>query len=414
MFLIPNAILYILIFLSVYVQVFFLVTFLENRNKIIIRKGKMKLQRYPTVTIVVPAFNEEKTVYKTVQSLLDLNYPQDKLNLFLIDDGSTDGTFDVMRSFSKYSNIKVFRKENGGKHTALNLGLENSGTEFFGALDADSFADPESLIRIMSCFERDSSIMAVAPCIVVSDSKNLLQNIQREEYHMGIYFKKMLGFLGAISVTPGPLAIFRTKVFDDLGPYRHGHNSEDMEIACRMQKNYYKIEYCNDAYVYTSTPQNIKNLYKQRLRWMYGLINNTIDYRDVLFKKKYGNFAFFTLPMGLISIFSVSYLFGHTVYNFSHFLYSKILILNTVGFNFNIRSFYFDSFFLNTQSFVFLVFSVYAIIVFSMIFGRKMAKGKWGFSLNMIYFFPVFSLLAPFWLVKAVYNTILQRKPSWR
>ena len=147
---------------------------------------------------------------------------------------------------------------------------------------------------------------------------------------------------------------------------------------------------------------------------MYGLINNTIDYKEVLFKKKYGNFAFFTLPVGMISIFSVSYLFGRAVYDFGGFLYSKILQIQAVGFNFSIKNLNFDLFFFNTQSFVFLIISVYLIIIFSMIFGRKMAKGNWGFSLDMIYFFPVFSLIAPFWLLKAICNTILQRKPAWR
>src|SRR3989338_8265765 len=162
-----NIIFYILIFFSVYVQVFFLVTFLENRKKIITRNGETKLARYPTVTIVVPCWNEERTVYKTIRSLLDLNYPKDKVKIFLVDDGSTDGTWNIIRKFEKYPNIKIFKKENGGKYTALNIGLEHLETEFFGGLDADSFADPEALVRIMSYFEKDASIMAVAPSVTV-------------------------------------------------------------------------------------------------------------------------------------------------------------------------------------------------------------------------------------------------------
>ena len=190
---ISSVIFYILIFLSVYVQVFFFVTFLENRKKIVIRNGKIKLAKYPAVTIVVSCWNEEKTVYKTVRSLLNLNYPKNKLKIFLIDDGSTDNTWNILRKFEKYPNIKVFHKENGGKYTALNLGLENMKSDFFGGLDADSFADPESLIRIMSFFEKDPSIMAVAPSVTINDSKNIVQRAQKAEYHMGIYFRKMLG-----------------------------------------------------------------------------------------------------------------------------------------------------------------------------------------------------------------------------
>ncbi|MFH1365894.1 MAG: glycosyltransferase family 2 protein [Patescibacteria group bacterium] len=403
-----------MIFLSVYVQVFFFVTFLENRKKIIVRNGKIRLKEYPAVTITVPCWNEEETIEKTIHSLLNLNYPQEKLQIILIDDGSTDHTWQTINKFSNYPNIKIFHKKNGGKFTALNLGLQYCKTDFFGGLDADSFADPESLVRIMSYFEKNSDIMAVAPSIIVSDSKNIIQNAQKAEYSMGVYLKKMLCFLGAINVTPGPMTIFKKKVFNDLGYYRHGHNTEDMEIAYRMQKNNYKIEHCNDAYVYTSTPGTIKKLYRQRLRWIYGFINNTIDYKNVLFKGKYGNFAVFTLPMGIISILSVSYLFGKIVYNIGNFLYLKILQFKIIGFHFNSKVFDLDPFFVNTQSFIFLIFSIYFLVIFAMIFGRKMTEGKWVLSLDILYFFPVFIIIAPFWLMRAVYNTILQRKPAWR
>ncbi len=345
---------------------------------------------------------------------MELNYPKDKLKIFIIDDGSTDGTWDVISKFSNYPNIKVFHKENGGKYTALNFALENSESEFFGALDADSFADKESLIRIMSFFEKDTEVMAVAPSIIVCNSKNFIQSAQSAEYYMGVYFKKMLGFLGAIDVTPGPLTVFRKKVFEDLGPYRHGHNTEDMEIAYRMQENHYKIEHCNDAYVYTNTPNTIRKLYRQRIRWIFGFINNTIDYKNILFKKEYGNFSIFTLPVRIASILAVFYLFIRIIYNAGVFIYSKIVAFNTVGLHYHAQSLAFDPFFLNTQAFFFLVIVVYASIFFSIIFGRKIVEGKWGFSPRMLYFFLVFNFLAPFWLLKAVYNTILHRRPEWR
>jgi len=411
---ISNLIFYILIFFAVYVQVFFFVTFLENRKKIIIRNGRIKLRSYPAVTIVVPSFNEEKTIYKTVCSLLNLSYPKDKLKIFLIDDGSTDGTWNIIRRFRSYPNVKIFQKENGGKYTALNLGLTQTETDFFGGLDADSFADTESLVRIMSCFEKDESVMAVAPSVTVHNPKNFVQDAQNAEYYMGVYTKKMLGFLGAINVTPGPLTIFRKKVFNDLGPYRHGHNTEDMEIAYRMQKNDYKIEHCNDAYVYTNTPTTVRKLYRQRLRWIYGFINNTIDYRSVLFRKKYGNFSFFTLPTGIVSILIVSYLFGKIVYNLADFLYSKFLVLNTVGWHFTGRTINFDLFFLDIHSSVFLIIFIYSLVVFAIIFGRRMAESKWVISFNMLYFLLLFKIIAPFWLMNAVFNTILKRKPTWR
>lgn len=410
---IVGIIFYVLVFLSLYVQVFFLVTFLENRKKIVTRKGEIKLRQYPAVTIVVPCWNEEKTISKTVHSLLDMNYPKDKLNIFLVDDGSTDSTWEVIQTFKKHENIQVFHKENGGKHTALNLGLDNSTTDFFGCLDADSIADRESLVRIMSYFEKDPSTMAVAPSIIVHNAKTLIQNAQTAEYYMAVYVKKMLGFLGGIHVTPGPLTIFKRKVFDTLGPYRHAHNTEDMEIAYRMQKNHYKIEQCNDAYVYTNTPPTAVKLYKQRLRWIYGFINNTLDYKYLLFKRKYGNFSMFTVPAGVISIFAASYLFFRFLYEAVKFIYTKFIQVSAVGFDVSFNP-NFDPFFINTHFFLFITIMLYSLVIFSMILGRKIASGKWKLSADMLYFFFIFSVIAPIWLMKAVYNTLLVKKPAWR
>ena len=173
--------------------------------------------------------------------------------------------------------------------------------------------------------------MAVAPSVTVNNPKSILQQAQRVEYYMSVYFKKMHGFLGAIHVTTGPFTIFRKKVFTDLGNYTNAHNTEDMEIAYRMQKNHYKIEHCNDAFVYTNTPRTAIKLFKQRLRWTYGSINNTLDYRNVLLNTKYGYFSCFTLPTVVISIFSAGYLFSRGVYNFAMIVYGKIVEIHLVG-----------------------------------------------------------------------------------
>jgi len=405
----------IFIFLSVYVQVFFLITFFENRKQIIIRDDKTKLLFYPEVTVIVPCWNEETTIERTVNSLLELNYPQDKLKILVIDDGSTDNTWSKIQSFEKHANVRVFHKENGGKHTALNLGLEHTTTPFVGCLDADSVADSESLARIMSYFESKPETMAVAPSIIVSNTKNFIQKAQRVEYYMSVYIKKMLGFMGAIHVTPGPLTVFRKKVFDDLGPYHHAHNTEDMEIAYRMQINHYQIDQANDAYIYTNTPATVKKLHKQRVRWIYGFINNTIDYRNVILKKKYGNFSIFTLPTGILAIFASSFLFGKALYAFGEFIYKKITEINTVGIQIPDHLAKIDPFFINTQSFLlFVTILLYSLVILSIILGRKMFKGKWEFSLDLLYFFIIYSVIAPFWLLSAVYNTAVSKKPSWR
>lgn len=414
MVLVSGVIFYFLMFLAVYVQVFFLVTFLENRGKILIRHGKIKLSSYPPVTIIVPCWNEEKTILKTVHSLLDLNYPKDKLKVMLVDDGSTDGTWNVIQRFKDHKNIEIFRKPNGGKYTVLNMGIEKVTTDFFGCLDADSIVDGEALVRMMDYFARDKDAMAVTPSIIVHNPKNIIQQAQKIEYYISVFAKRMLGFLGAIHVTPGPFTIFKKEVFDKLGPYNHAHNTEDMEIAYRMQKNHYKIDYCNDAYVYTNTPNTIKKLYKQRLRWIYGFINNTIDYRDVLLKKKYGNFSMFTVPAGIVSVFTVSFMVGKLLLGLVDFIVYKIIEFRTVGIDMSIEAAKPDFYFFNTEPFVFLTLLIYSLVIFSIIFGHKMIEGKWKLSAHTISFFLVFSMVAPFWLMTAIYNTVMSQKPAWR
>lgn len=408
-----NIAFYIFAFLSVYVQVFFLVTFLEKRKDIVKHPDNCKLDRYPTVTVAVPCYNEEATIDKTVKSLLSLDYPKDKLFLFLVDDGSKDNTWKVLEQFKDHPNIKIFHKENGGKHTALNLALDNTTTEFFGCLDSDSFVHPQSLLRIMKTFERVPNAMAIAPSIIVYNPKNIIQTAQKVEYDMAVYTKKMLGFMGGIHVTPGPFSIFRKKVFDELGNYRKAHNTEDQEIALRMQEHGYKIDHCPDAYVYTCAPNSIAKLYRQRLRWIYGFIKNLIDYRRLLFKKRYGSVALFTLPSGIISIIGVMFLSFTVVYNFINFLYHKIIQWQVVGISPSSYHFKFDWFFLSTKAVLFLSLILYILVIISVAIGRKLAGEEKKFSFTIIYFIVVYSVIAPFWMLKAIYNAIRSHESSW-
>lgn len=409
-----TAIFYIFSFISVYVQIFFLMTFLEKKKKIVKHPDNLELAYYPTVTISVPVYNEEDTIIKTTRSLLALDYPQDKLKIIIVDDGSKDGTWDVIQEFKDYPNITLIKKENGGKHTAVNLALENSTSEFFGCLDSDSLVHPQALKRILKYFERDAKTMAVAPSIIVYNPNNFIQHAQSIEYDMSVYTKKMLGFMGGIHVTPGPFSIFRKKVFDDLGPYKKAHNTEDQEIALRMQEHGYKIDHCPDAYVYTNTPNNVMKLYRQRLRWIYGFIKNLIDYRHMLFKKKYGTVALFTLPSGLVGIIGVIFLFINVSGNIIKFVYNKIVEFNTIGFtNFFSFNYKFDWFFLNTKAVLFFSVILYILVIVSVLIGRRMAEGKSGFPISIIYFMVIYSIVAPFWMLRAIYNALRSKESSW-
>ena len=409
-----SGIIYVFTFLSLYVQVFFLLTFFENRRKILVRRNPIELNEYPDVTIIVPCYNESKTIGGTVSSLLSLDYPKEKLHLIVVDDGSKDNTWEVIQEFTKYPNVKVFHKENGGKYTALNFALERLETPFVGCLDSDSFVDSQALKRIMTYFE-DKDTMAVAPSIIVDKPKNIIQGAQKAEYDMAVYNKKMLAFLGGIHVTPGPFSIFRKKVFDELGPYRHAHNTEDQEIALRMQEHHYKIEHCPDAYVYTVAPNTVKKLYRQRQRWIYGFLRNAMDYKRLLFKKEFGTIAFFTIPSGLVSVASVVFLLVMLATNLVNFIIKKVVQIKTIGVGntFAGHTLNFDLFFFDTKTIIFISIILYTAVVTSLLIGRTIVEGKPRISFDIFYFMIIYSIVAPFWIMKAIINAIRSREASW-
>jgi cellulose synthase/poly-beta-1,6-N-acetylglucosamine synthase-like glycosyltransferase len=410
-----NAIFYVFTFCAVYVEIFFLFTFIERKDEIVVRLDDRPDRVYPAVTIIVPCWNEENTVKGTVDSLLALDYPKDKLHIMLVDDGSTDNTWSVLQGFTNIPGIQVFQKENGGKHTAMNLGITQATTDFIGCLDADSFVTDSALKRMMPYFD-DAEVMAVSPSIIVSDPKRHIEWAQKIEYQLSVYIKKMLGLMNGIHVTPGPFSIYRTAVFKNLGLYRLAHKTEDMEIAYRMHEHGYRIEQCHDAVVNTKTPPTMYKLYRQRLRWIYGFINNTIDYRRLLFRKKYGTFALFTVPAGIVSIFAASYLFIFMLYSWAKIIMHKILQIQAVGVPAATIGGHvtLDWFFVSTHALVFISFILYGFVFLSLLIGSKMATGKFRPSFAMLWYIVIYSIIAPLWIISAIYNTVARRETAWR
>lgn len=413
---ISETITYIITFLAVYIQIFFLITFLERRKHLsgIHSEDVPELSVFPTVAVIVPCWNEEKTVHGTIESLLALDYPKDKLEIIVVDDGSTDRTWQEILKYENNPQIRIFKKENGGKHTAVNYGIDHTQADFISCLDADSFVSPDALKRMINLFQKKPDVMAVAPSLIIHKPKNILQYAQKVEYNMSTYNKRMLAYLGAIHVTPGPFSVYRKEVFQKIGKFKKAHGTEDQEIAYRMQEHHLRIDHCHTAYVHTSSPDTVKKLFKQRLRWIYGFIQNTIDYRRLIFKTRYGNFSFFTLPSGIISICAVVYLSFALLYNLIIFLIKKITEFSIKGFDISATP-HFDLFFINTKTIVFVSIVLYSLIITSIIIGTKLNKQPKAINWHIIPYLLIYSVIAPIWLLKAVYNTIAKRgQPKWR
>ncbi len=409
---VDNILIYIFLFISLYFEVFFLITFLEYKNR---QEKKLILpKKLPSVTIMVPCWNEERTVAKTIKSLLALDYPKNKLQIFVIDDGSTDGTWSIIKKFEKNPQIQIFKKENGGKHTALNYGLSFINTDLVGCLDADSFVAPNALKEIVATFSQDEKIMAVTPAIVIHNPQTLMQLIQKSEYLLSVFIRKVASILDALFVTPGPFSIFRTSVIKEMKGYRHGHNTEDLELALRLQKNHYKIGNCPSAFVYTVGPRTLKALYKQRVRWTHGFLENAKDYKELFFTPSYGNLGLLMLPIALISIFSALYFTGILIFNVGKNITEKFVEINTIGISLGVSpSFVPNFFFINTDSLIFVTMAIIILTAILVLMGKKLVGEKLSISRDIVYYIFLYGFIAPLWLAKSVYNTTFSKKEGW-
>jgi cellulose synthase/poly-beta-1,6-N-acetylglucosamine synthase-like glycosyltransferase len=413
---IQSVILYFTLFVTLFFEIFLLITYFEVREELkleekLLNKG---ISRYPSVSIVVPCFNEEKTVASTVESLLSLDYPQDKLSLILVDDGSSDGTWQVLKRYGGHPGIEIYTKENGGKTSVLNFALERIQTDLVGCLDADSFVDPGALKVIVPYFE-DPEIMSVIPSIKVHQPKSVLQQMQKIEYSWGVFLRRMLSSIGALYVTPGPFSIFRRQVFSDLGGYRHAHHTEDMELAMRMQKNRYRIVNSHRAHVYTVAPAKLGALVKQRVRWTYGFLNNALDYREMFFKRQYGHIGIFILPIATLSVFATLLATGNMLWRIADKVSDWILKYQTVGFRFRLPDVSsFNWYFLNTGVISFITLSVIMLTLAILFLALRMANGRAEFSKALLYYLTLYVLIVPIWLAKAVFSTVFRRNITWR
>ncbi len=403
---------YIFLFLALYFEVFLFISFLENRPT---GKTALKPKHYPSVTIVVPCFNEERTLAGTIKSLLALEYPRTKLSILVVDDGSRDGTLAVANNFKNNKQVEIVSKENGGKYTALNLGIEHSKADIIGCLDADSSVATDALIESVKRFESDPSIMAVVPVMKVQNPRNLLELMQAVEYTFGIFYKKMFDNLSAISVLPGPFSLYRKEVFEKIGPFKHAHNTEDMEMAWRMHAHHLPIANAHTAVVYTKVPSTVRALIKQRSRWSQGFLDNSKDYHKMYFNPQFGNFGLLILPFGLTMFLGSLYVWGFTISNSIYWAARKIWVFWSADIHLHLPklAIHFDWFYIDTSS----LFSVAAVCfcstIAAILIGRRIAGSNFGIG-SLAAYFALYGFLAPLWIAKAVWGSIRSRESVWR
>jgi biofilm PGA synthesis N-glycosyltransferase PgaC len=402
--------LYACLFMGLYFEVFLLISFIEKRPT---KKSASFPSRYPSVAILVPCWNKGPTLVPTVHSLLAMDYPKDKLKVVIIDDGSTDNTFESAQEFTGHPQVSIYQKQNeGSKYSALNFGLAHSDSELVGCLDADSFVAPDALMEMVKAFDADPTVMAAAPSMKVNQPKNVLELMQSVEYTFGIFYKKMFDNLGAISVLPGPFSIYRRSLFDIVGKFRKAHHTEDMEMAFRMHSHGLKLVNVHTAIVHTNVPRNVPALIRQRTRWSRGFLENSRDYSYMYLNRKYGNFGMLVLPFGLVAFCAGLYTAGYTLWRFGSFMFDKISDIFATRIPPHLPFEHLHWFYISTSMLTFLVIAILCMTLAALVIGQRIAETRLSL-LSFVSYFLLFGFVAPLWLARAAWDTVLSRERGW-
>lgn len=414
--------------LGLYFAIFWLYAFLERYE--LFREefrssasGKRKLSRSPRVSVIIPAYNAASTIKECVLSVVNLDYPKEKLEIMVVNDGSTDNTSEIVSDIigsCKDADIKLISQENLGKGAAVNSGLKLCSGEFFACLDSDSFVEPETLHKMLYVFEQhDSRLAIVTPAMKVFKPESFLQKFQRLEYIITLFSNRLLSHFDALYVAPGPFSLYRKSIVTELGGFDEHNLTEDQEIGYRMQKHHYQLKHCFDAYVYTTAPSSVRQLYRQRSRWWRGSLLNFLSYRSLFLNPRYGHFGVFQLPMIMLGYMTVCFV----VFFFTYFTilpwWQRFYELYLVGFDLPtlLRSINLSLDILRYdlgKVFIILTLTAFAITTFLLAHkSSREAVFKHGLVYLPFYFLFYYILLSFIYVLAALQLLVFRRRDKW-
>jgi cellulose synthase/poly-beta-1,6-N-acetylglucosamine synthase-like glycosyltransferase len=240
---------------------------------------------FPPITILIPAYNEEKVLARTIYTVLEATYPDKEI--IVIDDGSKDHTYRVAMSYEN-KGVKVIHRPNGGKSTALNHGLLFASGEIIVVVDADSQICKNTLIELIKPF-RNPEVAAVAGNIKVLNRVNWITNCQALDYIASInIYRRALDVFGSVTVVPGALGAYRRETIQSGGFYDPDTLVEDFDVTVKALKTGQIVQASTSAVSYTEAPRTLNDLVKQRLRWYRGNFQALWKHRDVLTNSRFG------------------------------------------------------------------------------------------------------------------------------
>jgi cellulose synthase/poly-beta-1,6-N-acetylglucosamine synthase-like glycosyltransferase/peptidoglycan/xylan/chitin deacetylase (PgdA/CDA1 family) len=249
----------------------------------------------PFVSVIVPAYNEERVIEGTIRSLLNSNYKN--YEIIVVDDGSADRTSEVVReNFAVHPLVSLFTVANAGKASALNFGLRHAKGDVIVALDADTQFHADTIGALARRFI-DRRIGAVAGNAKVGNRINIVTRWQALEYITSQNMdRRAFASLNCITVVPGAVGAWRRELIERCGGFSPETLAEDQDLTLAIRKLGYKIGYEEKAIGWTEAPDKLALLARQRFRWAYGTLQCLWKHRDALFRRKYGALGFIAIP----------------------------------------------------------------------------------------------------------------------
>ncbi len=280
---IVSLVIFLFILLIRYFAILFMAYFYNTRYTVEKKEGY-----YPFISIIVPVFNEGIVLRLSIESLLDIDYPN--YEIIIVNDGSTDNTALVGESLvgnQKGKNglvkISLINKPNGGKAKALNAGIQYSEAQFVLCMDGDSQLSPNTLKMAVRHFI-DPAVGAVAGNVKVQNRKKILTDLQALEYLEGLNMARSAqGFIQMVNIIPGPIGLFRKTALRDAGFYSSDTFAEDADVTLKILAHGWRIIYEPNAIAYTEAPVTIYQLLKQRYRWTRGILQAIRKHKRYLF-----------------------------------------------------------------------------------------------------------------------------------
>ncbi len=287
------------IFISLYFLTLYILIYFPNRKDFF---SFPKPEREYSLSMVVPCYNGEKDIGRTIETLLKSDYPGLK-KIIVVDDCSTDNSNSIIKKYAdKYEKVQLVRtpSNTGNAAGAKNFGAKFVKTDLIGFTDDDSFPAQDAISRMVGFFNEEKVGAVTSGILVKNDRRTFLERFQAIEYRIIVFTRKLLGFVDAIYVTPGPLAMYRKSVFDEVTGFDEKNMTEDIEITWHLIKKGYLIRMSPYARVFTTAPDKWKVWFRQRIRWNIGGVQTVNKYKSAFLKK--GMLGSFVLPFFVSSL----------------------------------------------------------------------------------------------------------------